>query len=110
MFIVLGDQGDSNGQYQDSLLAPSDLQHVLSSNRRCTVTEPLPGADDDDEKAAHDEALSEYRVRLISGLKRYFHSKHEQVWQSCWICKWPERFRSCSALTHIGSTLNPYRS
>ncbi len=26
----------------------------------------------------YDEALSEYRVRLISGLKRYFHTKHEE--------------------------------
>ena len=60
------------------------VQHVLSENAR---GQGRGGDGEDDDKAESDsdhgeeaaEAIAEYRVRLISGLKRYFHSKHEQV-------------------------------
>ena len=69
---------------------PSSLtQHVLSENARGHGRGSGGGeaGDDDGYKAESDaahlneaaEAIAEYRVRLISGLKRYFHSKHEQV-------------------------------
>ena len=65
------------------LSAPNRFaKHVLSANSQRQGSVDKKMGDEDSFEAydnvVHAEALAEYRVRIISGLKRYFHSKHEQ--------------------------------